>query len=244
MTVKRYANDIGLSFERGLKNYQTLNDNNQLKISSDNSIKTEQVKAEWLKLVKQFPDISLKELRQQNSRLYSWLFIHEPKWLKANLPQKPKSEKISNTSVNWEERDQELAELIQKTAQKLIEKQTRPKRITKTAIGKEAGCLSLLLVKLDKLPQTAKALEKVVETTESFAIRRIRWAANYLYENHIPVTYWNLVEKACVYKLRQIPLISQALNEEIRAVTDTYHFVSKKSFFLLESNRNSPIGVL
>jgi len=58
-------------------------------------------------------------------------------------------------------------------------------------------------------------LEKAVETTESFAIRRIRWAADYLNENHIPVTYWNLVEKASVFKLKHIPLIRQALNKEI-----------------------------
>jgi hypothetical protein len=215
LTVKRYAHDIGLSFERRLKNYQTLNDSNQLKISSENSIKTEENKAQWLKLLKQFPDISLKELRQQNSQLYSWLFMHETEWLKANLPQKPKREKISNTSVNWKERDKELAELIQKTAKQLVENQTRPKRITKTAIGKEANCLSLLQVKLYRLPQTDKALEKVVETNEGFAIRRIRWAAAYLNDNHIPVTYWNLVEKACVFKLKHIPLIRQALNKEI-----------------------------
>ncbi|MDQ3801588.1 MAG: TnsD family transposase, partial [Acidobacteriota bacterium] len=215
LTVKRYANYIGLSFKRGLKSYRTLNDNNQLKISPDNSFQTEEAKAEWLKLLKQSTDISLKELREQNSRLYSWLFIHESEWLKANLPQKPKSEKISNTSVNWKERDQKLAENIQKTAQKLIENQARPKRITKTAIGKEANCLSLLLVKLDKLPLTAMALEKVVETTASFAIRRIHWAANYLNENHIPVTYWNLIEKACVFKLKDNLLVNQALLEEI-----------------------------
>jgi hypothetical protein len=226
LTVKRYAHDIGLSFERGLKNYQTLNDNNQLKISSDNSTKTEKAtenaKADWLKLLKQFTDISLKELRQQNSRLYSWLFIHEPEWLKSHLPQKSKPEKINNTSVNWKERDKELAEIVQKTAQKLIESQTRPKRITKTAIGKEANCLSLLQVKLDKFPLTAKALEKAVETTENFAIRRIHWAANYLNENHIPVTYWNLVEKACVYNFRHIPSIHQTLNEEVCSCLEFY----------------------
>lgn len=78
--------------------------------------------------------------------------------------------------VDWESRDTELAESIKLVAANLYSKVGKPTQITTAAIARELGQLALIQKHLDKLPLTAKILADLVETLETFAVRRIQWA--------------------------------------------------------------------
>jgi hypothetical protein len=94
--------------------------------------------------------------------------------------------------IDWESRDDKLSVLIEETAARIRTSTERPRAVTKTAIGKEADCLALLLKKLHKLPKTAQKLDSVVDTDLTFAIRRINWVANDSREKGIKLKNGNL----------------------------------------------------
>jgi Tn7-like transposition protein D len=93
------------------------------------------------------------------------------------LKKSKQSEKKSKYSgyIDWKKRDEKIALLVRETAELMTNLTARPRYITKTAIGREANCLSLLLSKLHKLPKTAKTINSVVDTGITFAIKKIYW---------------------------------------------------------------------
>ncbi|UTW70533.1 hypothetical protein KHA80_09235 [Anaerobacillus sp. HL2] len=56
----------------------------------------------------------------------------------------------------------------------------KPVHINISRIGKEIGMLALLEKHLDKLPKTNDYIQRNIETTEEFQIRRVKWAADTL----------------------------------------------------------------
>ena len=60
-------------------------------------------KNEWLSLTIESPDLSVKQLRELNGALYSYLYRKDKEWLKDHSP-RVKSQMINNR-VNWYERD-------------------------------------------------------------------------------------------------------------------------------------------
>ena len=77
----------------------------------------------------------------------------------------------------------------------------RPVQVTKTAIGRALGAVTLLQQKLFKMPLTAQALAGVVETREQYAIRRVWWAADLFLEDGLLPRPWQLISRANVYRL-------------------------------------------
>lgn len=183
LTIKRYAKKLGLSFDREFKSYKVIRDKDKLKEFTDKSNIIVKSRAKWIELRNQFPTTPLKILREQNSQIYNWLYNNDREWLKTKLPQKSVRQNKNNSSVNWKKRDILLSKLVKNAAEKLINNKDKPKRVTKTAIGKEANCLSLLQFKIDKLPKTKIVLSQICETHEQFASRRIIWKASYCQQN-------------------------------------------------------------
>ena len=68
----------------------------------------------------------------------------------------------------------------------------RPVQMTKTAIGRDLGAVTLLQQNLDKMPLTAQALASVAETREQYAVRRVWWATDSYCQEHILPREWQL----------------------------------------------------
>ena len=90
----------------------------------------------------------------------------------------------------------------------------RPRRITKTSILKEADCISLLKVNSEKLPNSLESLNNLEESRDAYVMRKIRWAAEFLRAENLPVTYWNIIKNACVYNQRENPAVFNAIMQE------------------------------
>lgn len=101
------------------------------------------------------------------------------------------------------------------TSLRLKQASGRPVQITRTAIGRALGAVTLLRQKLDKMPLTAQVLSSVVETREQYAERRVWWAADlYLQDNILPRS-WQLILRANVYSLRGVPMVKTAIRVAI-----------------------------
>lgn len=133
------------------------------------------------------PTATRKELKRTiGSNIYSFLFKFDQEWLKAHQP--PLFKRAGSArQVDWESRDINLAHMVRDSASRLRSVSTRPIRVTRQVIGRDIDAMTSLSDKhaLSKLPQTAKALEEVVETRVEFAIRRIHWAADCFRQKNI-----------------------------------------------------------
>jgi hypothetical protein len=158
-------------------------------------------RSKWLSAMKQSRNTVLKTLRFKLPREYAWLLQHDAEWLDGNKPQ-PRRRNLSTTSVNWKKRDAEYAAAVKAAAFHLKDAPGRPVRVTRTAIGRDVGAISLLRQKLHKMPLTAQVLGSVVEAREQYAVRRVWWAANLYSQAQEMPREWQLVTRANVYSLR------------------------------------------
>lgn len=61
------------------------------------------------------------------------------------------------------------------------------------------------------MPLTAQVLNRVVETREQYAVRRIWWAADLYFREHVLPQEWQLVIRANVYSLRSVSAVKCAV---------------------------------
>jgi hypothetical protein len=160
--------------------------------------------------MKPHPKITLKTLRHKLPREYAWLLQNDAEWLEGHKP-RPRRRNLSTASVDWKRRDAEYAVAVRAAASRLKDAPGHPAQVTKTAIGRAVGAITLLRQKLHRMPLTAQVLAGVVETREQYAARRIwRAAALYCQEDVLP-REWQLVMRANVYSLRGVLTVKCAV---------------------------------
>jgi hypothetical protein len=160
----------------------------------------------------QMREIPLKALRHKLPREYSWLRQRDSGWLKKHSPQIQKHVR-STSSIDWKRRDTEYTIAVQDAASRLINAPGRPIQVTKTAIGKAIGAVTLLQQKLDKMPLTAQALAGVVETREQYAVRRVCWSADLYCKEYVLPREWQLLMRANVYSLKEALAVKCAVED-------------------------------
>lgn len=120
-------------------------------------------RSKWLSAMKKAREITLKALRGKLPREYAWLLHNDSDWLEGHKPQ-PQRRNLSTASVDWKKRDAEYAAAVRAAASRLKDASGRPVRVTRTAIGRALGAITLLRQKSNKMPLTAQVLDTVVET--------------------------------------------------------------------------------
>ncbi len=179
----------------------------------------ENYRAEWLTVRRENPISGRTKLKNQFQRVYTWLRRNDREWLEANLPPKQQTN-LPSPRVDWGSRDAELAEAVRLSATNLYKQEGRPNQVIIAAIARELGQLALIQKHLDKLPLTAKVLTDVVETRESFALRRINWVVHcYRQEGSYPQR-WQLIRRA---GLRPELITLQPIHEAIDSALELLH---------------------
>ena len=183
--------------------YKTANDTDKLR----------KYRAQWLEVKNKLLNGCQNDIRNQIPNVYTWLKRHDATWLKDNYPS-PRKRGGNKKYVDWDARDQEIANKIQDAADKLRSLPGKPIKVSATKIGKIIGCGSLLLRKSNKLPKSMNELLEVVEDNHALRIRRIHWAINELESNGLPLTMWRVMKLAGIrdelwreYKTFILPLI-------------------------------------
>jgi hypothetical protein len=155
----------------------------------------EHCRSTWLSARRQFPELGRTALRKRYVKIYTWLRRHDGQWLEANMP--PKMQKaLPPPRVNWETRDAHLVKELTKCAERLYSRRGRPKRVTLTAIAKESGKLALIQRHLNKLPNTADLLERLVETREDYTRRKILWVTERYQQEMVCPPRWKFIRAA------------------------------------------------
>ncbi len=230
LTVRRHATRLKLSFSRSGKEFKSLNGATQLKekdISAAGEKKRSGYRSKWLSAMKQERKITLKSLRRKLTREYSWLLQNDSEWLEGHKP-RPQMRNLSTASVDWKKRDAEYAVAVKTAASRIKDTSVRLLQVTKTAIGRELGAVTLFQQKLHKLPLTAQILALVVETREEYCIRRIQWAAELFLQENLSPKPWQLISRANVYSLRNAPEIRVAIEIAVQKVESTIWWDTEK----------------
>lgn len=98
-----------------------------------------------------------------------------------NLASFPTVQEIDKLK-RWERVDIELSQLIKPAAEKLKNRTKPLVWVNRSSISKFIGKYSYIHQNLRRMPKTAEALAQAEETSEEYAIRRIRWVEAYYQE--------------------------------------------------------------
>lgn len=207
-TVKRQAARLGLT-EGGRKRPGPIT----IKFSGKLPSNHERYYLQWEKLRRENPEAGIKQLRQLLPSVYTWLYRNDPDWLRKQLPAiMPRPD--AQPRIDWTARDTEVAQAMRTAAEQLRQSE-QPVWLTTTAIARTAGHLALIHQHLDKLPQTRATLEDLLESRIDFAVRRVRWALEQYHREDIVPKRWQLIRRAGVERLKEEPLVAQALEDAL-----------------------------
>lgn len=216
LTVRRHAAQMKLPFSRSEGRSKPFKHATRLKSGiATGEKKLHTCRSKWLSVMKQKSKITLKSLRKALPKVYAWLLQNDSEWLKRNCPKSLKHKKV-NSSVDWKSRDAQHAVLVKQSAARIGNAPGRPVRITKTAIGRDLGVISLFQKHLCKMPLTCQMLVSTVESSEGFAIRRIWWAADRYLEEGVCPQRWQLIRRANVYRHREAHGVRDAIQAAMK----------------------------
>ncbi|MEK5490740.1 TnsD family Tn7-like transposition protein [Paenibacillus sp. FSL R7-0297] len=107
------------------------------------------------------------------------------------------SDKKQISRVNWSERDILMFEVVRRAVEE-IEGMSEPHRITLASIARTSAAknFSLFLKNINNLPKTKNFTQSKLDTTESYQIRRMLWAADILFELEGSLAEWKLLKLA------------------------------------------------
>lgn len=223
LTIRRYAARLELSLSRSIKRLKPLSRATQLKgdaVSASWEKKRLRCRSKWLSAMKSRQDLTLKTLRRKLPREYAWLRQNDSEWLRGHKPHRQRRY-LPTASVDWKRRDAEYAAAVRAAALRLKEVPGRLVQVTRTAIGRALGAITLLRQNLHKMPLTAQAIADMVETREQYAVRRVWWAADLYCQEEVLPQEWQLVMRANVYSLREVSAVKCAVEGALNMLSST-----------------------
>jgi hypothetical protein len=143
--------------------------------------------------------------------LYTWLYRNDREWFREHSPAHL-AFAPQNRVVDWKARDEELAARVVSAAVQLKSDPGRRRRVTTRSIGQALKLAPYLRTHIDNLPQTKLALEAQVESTEEFALFRIRRAMESFVANRTRATRSDILRAAGIVgsTAYQIPSVRRA----------------------------------
>lgn len=134
-----------------------------------------------LDLLARNPDITRSDIIQHLPGSYDYLISRDKTWFQTTIPRVRRKQEHSRAPRRiWKNFDDKLSVAITETASQALTSDAKPKRITATALLSQHGELQRYTAQPDKFPETRKALEKIVETTEQFLLRKVSWGIKQL----------------------------------------------------------------
>lgn len=192
-TVVKYADKLGLKHNLNTSMRISFNENKEkLKFTVD----VDKYKEDILNIIKNNALITRQQIRQKLYKQYMWLYKNDREWFDKNMPESKKlTGNNNNMRVDWCKRDNQLVALL-KNEYKILLQQVQDKRITISLLGRRLNILSLLESKLNKLPETKKYLDEILETVEDFQLRRVNRICSDMKRGEEQLKKWKIVRRA------------------------------------------------
>lgn len=177
----------------------------------------------WLSVCEAHPKARRTELIKIAPTTYYWLREKASEWLEANLPAAQKCSPPPKR-INWEAWDIKIAKAIIDSAARIRDLHSPPIRVIKEAIIREVGRRSWIEKRLNKLPQTAKALTKSLESGEDFLLRCIRWAEDcFREEGRCPTRHQFEVKAGTKTKTGSAARVQQTIDVAIERLSKIFN---------------------
>ena len=142
---------------------------------------------------------------------YAWLRNNDFEWYNLHSP----PAKYGN--FDWAEKDRQTLGQLRTAYERLVSRDGRPRRITKSAlINESVTCSVFRKDALNKMPKTSSFLNAVLESQESWQKRKIIWAVHELAKNERCPTLMGVLSKASIsrkYLEAITPFIMERLSE-------------------------------
>jgi hypothetical protein len=217
LTLKRRVVALGLRFPRSA---EISNDNKE--ILSRYKLRREpkpdilnRKKNEWASLITAKPKIGRAELWRSAHSLYTYLLNADPQWLERHLPP-CKQVTPRPRELDWGKEDALLAKAVADAVIKL-KKSEPPIKVTVKAISNLTGHPSRLTKYLGKMPLTAGIINAHLESTEDFAVRRIKWVSKSFRREQVAPTKTAFIRRALIetYVTARNIVILQAMEDAL-----------------------------
>ncbi len=167
---------------------------------------------QWLDLTKHNPGLGVKALRKLSPATFTWLYRHDRVWLEQHKPAPVKGDNRSDLRVDWNQRDRAISGQIPAAVERIKSRSGKPIQVTKTAIGRELGILSLLEKHIDKLPLCSAVIEAAIEDRAMYALRRIERVIEECRRQGIILKRWEIVRKAGLERIEKWKRIESFLD--------------------------------
>lgn len=139
----------------------------------------------WKKILKENPKANRDKLIKLAAFEYQWLMRNDVDWMEKHLPEVLKFSR-KKEHLDWKKIDVELSSKVKEACQE-IHSSIPLKRVCITEIIRETGLKKWIEKRHLKLPKTAKAVDKNLESLEDYMIRKLKWAESlYIKEGRIP----------------------------------------------------------
>lgn len=228
-TAKMQAVRLGLPFPRQSRK-QTCLKPHYTSESQKLDQKREQYRKVWLSAISMYPEAGRTLIYKKIPSTYYWLSQNDTLWHAAHMPPRKRSITANLlTHVNWQERDSLLAIKVKDAARNIKSANGPPQKVTETSIARDLDKTAMFNKHLNKLPLTVQSLSEVIETREAFAIRRIHRAADDFRERKIVPKPYQLIRKAGVHRLKDLPEVKQVLDEVMKSFLSTNNTISKNA---------------
>lgn len=172
---------------------------------------------EWCALMCDHRGAGRKDLVRLAPSLYAWLYRQDRDWLSGHLPATRRSTHPAcsdwmNLDAQWVRRVAELAEDIRNASP--------PRKVTLAEISRRTEVPRWLLNHIRHLPSTQAYLHRVRDTSSSFQVRRVAWAARQLAASGKPLVGWHIRRMVGLEK-RLTPEVEAALNNVLTPMAMT-----------------------
>lgn len=172
----------------------------------------------WLTARSRNPDATTTELRQMAPAAAAWLYRHDREWFDAHKPS-ARRRRRQDVRVDWTLRDlqtttaciRSLVELMAEDSDGCLGNPAR--RLTRTAVARNAGVQGLLPRRAEKMPLAASILARLAESRREFAVRRVWCSAYRCLESREPGPRWQLIRASGTSRLSDEECVRGALSE-------------------------------
>jgi hypothetical protein len=191
---------------------------------------------QWLSALAEANLFPRKQFWQKYQSLIYRLRDYDNEWFEAHpLPPSPKRQNsqnhhsshsprwVSKEPINWSERDAQLVEAIQQAVITLKNPQEKPKRVTMSKLTRavpELGWLNHR--KMDRYTQSRNLLEAVLETKETFVLRKIHWLMHTWEEQQIWLGRRRFLAMSGAYHLLLIPSVKEGVNQALAHLSEVF----------------------
>jgi Tn7-like transposition protein D/TniQ len=187
-------------------------------------------RSQWLALLSEAPGEGISALRKKLPGVHWWLRTHDMQWLLAHRPLSRQKQKLRSqfpvslrshqefsSDEQTESWDEQTATSVRTCAKRITNATGHPKKVTMRKLSIEVP--ELRRIRTKEAPLTRLALQEVLETPETFALRRIQLLVQKCREERIVLKRRQFLQKINIDHVLHIPSVRDAYEEAMFIIT-------------------------